>query len=91
MLEIRVGKGILSKGVTNLICISSGSHCQVCWGETVECKDKRETHLEAITLIEGSDDGGPDEGCSSKSGKKSSVSVCLYKLETTEFTDNWTF
>lgn len=34
------------------------------------------------------DDGGPDEGCSSKSGKKSSVSVCLYKLEATEFTDN---
>lgn len=49
---VQSGKGPFKWGVTNLVCISTGSHCQVCWGETVGCKDRRETPREAITLIQ---------------------------------------
>lgn len=76
--------------------IFTGSHCQMCWGETTGYKDGRETHLEAATLIQEGRQfyhinigGALEKGYNNKSGKKSSVSGCICKLETIKFTNNW--
>lgn len=67
--------------MTDLICILTGSHCQGVLKGGCKVQRQKGNSLEAITLTQGSDDGGLDEGCSSESGKKSSVFWIYFKLE----------
>lgn len=61
-----MGHGISSRGMTNVLYFYRIRLSDMLRGDC-RVRDKRETHVEAVTLTQESDGGGMDQGCSNKS------------------------